>query len=364
MSSAKDCKLNWVEIFTELQKELRDGAYPKGVPLPSEEAMVRKYGVSRITAVRVMDELRKRGLVYRKRGSGTFATRMARSEAGRIGLILPSLSFSEIFPQICQALMHFAQQDGYSLVLGDITSSNPNKRAHEACNVARRFAEEGVAGVIFQPFAFLSKSERVTKEILTFLSDSNIPVVLIDRNTEAGVAASAYDFVGIDNLNAGRELGMHLAAQGVKRACFLMRPNCASVIRDRYDGVKSALGGCMAKSSIIVAEPDDRKTLRPLFAKKNRPDAVVCESDYVAAQFNNTLASFGLSVPDDILLAGFDDVRCAVSATPNLTTIHQPCDDIARMAYQALRERMRDATLPVRRILLPAPLVVRDSTRK
>lgn len=143
-----------------------------------------------------------------------------------------------------------------------------------------------------------------------------------------------------------------------------MRPNCASVIRDRYDGVKNALGDCMAKSSIIVADPDDRKALRPLFAKKNRPDAIVCESDYVAAQLNNTLASFGLSVPDDILLAGFDDVRCAVSATPNLTTIHQPCDDIARMAYQALRERMRDATLPVRRILLPAPLVVRDSTRK
>jgi LacI family transcriptional regulator len=143
-----------------------------------------------------------------------------------------------------------------------------------------------------------------------------------------------------------------------------MRPNCASVIRDRYDGVKSALGACMARKSVIVANPDDRKVLRPWFSKRDRPDAVVCESDYVAAQLNNTLASFGLSVPDDILLAGFDDVRCAVSATPNLTTIHQPCDDIARMAYQTLRERMRDASLPVRHILLPAPLVIRDSTRR
>jgi LacI family transcriptional regulator len=364
MSLDRDKKLKWAEIFAKLQKELRDGAYPRGMPLPSEEALVRKYGVSRITAVRVMEELRKRGLVYRKRGSGTFATRTARMEAGRIGLILPSLSFGEIFPQICQALMHFAQQDGYSLVLGDITSSNPRTRAREAINVVRRFAEEGVVGVIFQPFAFLPNPERVTKEILSFLRDSDIPVVLIDRNTEAGVAASAYDFVGIDNLNAGRELGMHLARQGVRRACFLMRPNCASVIRDRYDGVKSALGACMAKNGVIVADPDDRKALRPFFSKRDRPDAVVCESDYVAAQLNNTLASFGLSVPDDILLTGFDDVRCAVSATPNLTTIHQPCDDIARMAYRTLRERMRDATLPVCRILLPAPLVIRDSTRR
>jgi len=41
--------------------------YPRGVPLPSEESLVRKYNVSRITAVRAMDELVKCGLVYRMR---------------------------------------------------------------------------------------------------------------------------------------------------------------------------------------------------------------------------------------------------------------------------------------------------------
>ena len=126
----------------------------------------------------------------------------------------------------------------------------------------------------------------------------------------------------------------------------------------------SALGERAVRNAVIVAEPDDRKALEPLFAKKGRPDAVVCESDYVAAQFNNTLASFGLSAPKDVMLAGFDDVRCAISATPNLTTVRQPCADIARMAYQTLRERMRDATLPSRRILLTAPLVIRESTRR
>ena len=56
------------QIFEELRKGVRDGLYPSGVPLPSEEALVRKYKVSRITAVRAMDELVKCGLVYRKRG--------------------------------------------------------------------------------------------------------------------------------------------------------------------------------------------------------------------------------------------------------------------------------------------------------
>ena len=70
-----------------------------------------------------------------------------------------------------------------------------------------------------------------------------------------------------------------------------------------------------------------------------------------------------MSVPKDVRLAGFDDVRCAVLMPPNLPTVHQPCEATPRMSYPALRERMRDPPLPSRRPLLPAPLVVRDSTR-
>lgn len=355
-------KSKWMEIFEFLQKSVRNGDYPKNAPLPSENALMKKFGVSRITAARAMDELCRRGIVFRKRGSGTFATGVTCQTAGQIGLILPGMSFGEIFPVICQSLMRFAQNDGYSIVLGDISSSRPSVRAREVCSVARQFVAQGIAGVIFQPLAFLRTPERVTKEILTQFREAGIPVVLIDRDT--GQTGGDCDFVGIDNLNAGRSLGVHLAERGAKRIHFLMRPKCASVIRDRRDGVLSALAERGMKADVIVAEPDDQTVLRPLFGKrKGRPDAVICESDYVAAQLNNTLASFGLSVPKDVRVAGFDDLRCAVYATPNLTTVHQPCEDIARMAYQTLCERMRDRSLPVRRILLPAPLVIRESTR-
>ena len=118
----------WQEIFAKLQKDLRDGVYAQGEPLPSEGALMRKYNVSRITAVRAMNELVKKGLVYRKRGAGTFPTRMARIESGRLGLIMPSLSHGEIFPPICQALLRFARKDGFSFVFGDTPSDNPVAR--------------------------------------------------------------------------------------------------------------------------------------------------------------------------------------------------------------------------------------------
>ena len=98
------------------------------------------------------------------------------------------------------------------------------------------------------------------------------------------------------------------------------------------------------------------------FKTRPRPDAVICESDQVAMLLWNTLRKFGLGVPEDVMLAGFDDVQYAMLMSPPLTTVHQPCADIAKIAYRTLRERISDADLPPRRILLPAPLVVRDST--
>ena len=220
--------------------------------------------------------------------------------------------------------------------------------------------KQGVSGVIFQPLAFLKTPERVTKEIVTLSHKAKIPVVLVDR--DISVRDIPHDFVSIDNMGAGRAIGEHLLDCGAKRIHFLMRPNCASVIRARLEGVQSALGEVGRRDRIIVAEPDDSAALRPWFSRRNRPDAVVCESDYVAAQFRNTLLKFGLSVPEDVMLVGFDDVRCAVSATPPLTTVHQPCEDIALMAYRSLRERIVEPDIVSRRILLDAPLVIREST--
>lgn len=74
-----------------------------------------------------------------------------------------------------------------------------------------------MAGVVFQPLAFLRTPERVTREILALFAAAGIPVVLVDHNTDVGDGRQKYDFVGIDNLEAGRSLGAQLLTQGAKR---------------------------------------------------------------------------------------------------------------------------------------------------
>ena len=78
----------------------------------------------------------------------------------------------------------------------------------------------------------------------------------------------------------------------------------------------------------------------------------------------NTLRRLGKNVPGDILITGVDDVQVAATSTPPLTTVHQPCKEIARTAVAAMLQRLRDPSLPPRQILLDAELIVRASTER
>ena len=302
-------------------------------------------------------------LVYRKRGAGTFATRTACSESGRIGLIMPSLSFGEIFPPICQALTRCAQQDGYSIVLGDISSPHPDRRAHEACKIARAFVKQRVAGVLFQPLAFLKTPERVTCEILALFRDAGIPVVLLDSDIVEAPQRSGYDLVSVNHFDAGRRMACHLREVGARRIAYLVQKDHAACVQERMLGVKTACEGLALAGKPLWADPEDRVTVGR-FLKRERPDAIACYNDRQAAVLIKTLAALGKRVPDDLLVAGFDNVNFARLSTPTLTTLGQPCTELAELAYEMLRVRIRTPETPVREVFLTAPLVVRESTMR
>ena len=81
-----------------------------------------------------------------------------------------------------------------------------------------------------------------------------------------------------------------------------------------------------------------------------------------AALLLQTLARLGLRVPQDVRVAGFDDVQCARLTIPPLTTMRQPCEAIGSTVVKLLIERIKDQTRPARTVLLDSPLVVREST--
>jgi len=350
-------------VVETLRKEILGGKWSSGhASFPSERALVRRFGVSRPTVSQALQELRGQGYLLRQQGRGTFLTRTAQKISGAIGLIVPGNCYAEIFPPICHEISRLAQERGMSVVLGDVSSSSAETRARQVVSIARRFAADRVAGIIYQPTELVAKVEDLNRDALKILDDAKVPVVVIDWDVVPSPLRSAYDLVGIDNFDAGRLLARHMVERGAKQLRFLIKPNSAYSIRKRVLGAKSCVP--YADKVEVTIDVSSKEDVSKLLKRRPRPDALICGNDTMAAHLLVTLRKLGVKVPDEVMVAGFDDVQHASLVVPSLTTIHQPCVEIARKAVDVLLTRIVNPTASVCAYYLPAPLVVRESTSR
>ena len=357
MSLAMDKSRKAVE---ELKAAILSGKFSSG-NFPSIAMIMARFGLARATAVKVRDELKSQRLIVGKVGKGTFITRRAMSR--KIGLIVPSIIGSEFFPVVVSETAKVIRENGYTLQFADFQlCASSAGLGDEVMAFVDGLIKDKVCGVIFQPLEFQPDAAEWNQKVLDRLVQARIPHVLLICDLDASGARSDCDLVGIDNIRAGRRLAEHLLSVGARRIEFVTRPNSGPAFMDRQYGIRSAVLERGGRFSVFRAEPDDVPAFRR-HLKRGRPEAIVCGSDTQAGIFRKTLETLGLAVPKDILLAGFNDLQIARILTPPLTTIHQPCRDLARVAFDTLMQRIEHPDRPAVAHLLDAPLVVRESTR-
>ena len=131
----------------------------------------------------------------------------------------------------------------------------------------------------------------------------------------------------------------------------------------RIAGVREALARHRIEPDpgwVRNGDPSDMKFVRGLTAG-SQADAFICANDYTAAVLLRSMQSLGMRAPKDFRVVGFDDVKYATLVSPPLTTVHQPCRDIAVIAFRTMLERLAEPSLPARSIYLTPHLVVRES---
>jgi DNA-binding LacI/PurR family transcriptional regulator len=188
-------------------------------------------------------------------------------------------------------------------------------------------------------------------------------VVLLDRDLQSFPNRSDFDLVGIDNLAGGYLLAEHLIKLGCRHLYFVARPHSAPTVDARIAGVREALVRHRLEVDpqwLRLGDPADLKFARGLVAAK-QADAFTCANDHTAAVLLRSLEIVGVKVPRAVRVVGFDDAKYATLVSPALTTIHQPCRDIATLAFRAMLERTAEPALPARHFLLTPRLVVRES---
>lgn len=352
-------------IFLALRHDIAEEKFSEDDPLPSLRTLAAEYGVSVYVVRQAMEELERRNLVESRRGSGTYVTK--RGKARRIGIIIPGLAYSAFFRPFADRMIDLCQKGGYRPLLKDDYSRDPRKRAKEVLSFVRELIREGAAGVVFHPLEHFPAAGYANARIAAALDRAGIPLVLVDSDIVAPPARSRYDVVAINNHDAGVRVAEHLLSQGVREIRFLLGKDADWNIRMRLRGVVGAVtmhGGAWLPDNVIECDPADEKVIRRLFARRPKPEAIVCRGDATATVLLRTLKRIGKRVPEDVMLVGFDDVEGAVRLDPPLTTIRQPSEAIAAAAFRALVGRIAVPSVPPCEIYLPAPLVVRASTRR
>ncbi|GAB2904516.1 LacI family DNA-binding transcriptional regulator [Uliginosibacterium flavum] len=251
------------------------------------------------------------------------------------------------FANIIKGANRVALEHDYNLLVVDVQE----RAAHE------RHLLEALSGRVDG----LIVSSRLPDESLLWLSELGKPVVFFGRRDAPGIRC-----VRSDGQRAAYMLGRHLVETGRKRITYLGFP-VARWDAERLAGLSEALAesGLTPKThsvSLPTMEGGQCEASRLLLTTL-RPDAVVCYNDLIAIGLMHEAQSLGIKVPNDVAIAGFDDIPVAAFMQPALTTVNMRSEEQGEAAMQLLLEAV-SGSQDASDVLLEPRLVPRASTAR
>jgi LacI family transcriptional regulator, galactose operon repressor len=200
---------------------------------------------------------------------------------------------------------------------------------------------------------------------LVALQESGFPFVVVDPREKVPrdiAAVSAAHFAG------ARSLTGHLVELGHRRIGLLAGPDNWLASTARRAGHVSALAdaGVLPDPALTLpGEPTVRfgyQAAHRLLDRPQRPTALLGFNDKAASGALAAAAERGLRVPEDLSIAGFDDIDLAQATRPTLTTVRQPLQEMGRMAVSLLLRLLDRHRLDALHVELATELIVRGST--
>jgi DNA-binding LacI/PurR family transcriptional regulator len=209
-------------------------------------------------------------------------------------------------------------------------------------------------------------------EFLRELDAQGIPMVTVGRELEG----MQVDCVTADHYKGGFDVTMHLIELGHRRIGFVGIAAVDAPALRRYQGYRAAL----EKAGLSVGEEytvgprhapsfatqdDGYEGMMRLAQLDEPPTAVLARNDSAAIGVLRAAHTLGMKVPDDLSVAGFDNIPLAAFWTPALTTVAQPIREQGKMAAQLLLDKIEGTSSAAGKTrTMECELVVRESTGK
>ena len=201
-------------------------------------------------------------------------------------------------------------------------------------------------------------------KIVRAISATDTPFVRMSP----GQANGKHYAVAMNDREVSAEMTRYLASLGHTRIAFLTGHPLHKAVQNRFEGYKDGLRESeLPFSEELVAAGDNslgsgERCAAELLGREQRPTAIFAANDDMAAGVVRVADRLGIRVPEQLSVAGCDDISLAQQIYPALTTIRQPLAAMAESAATALITHSREISTLRGNEIIPATLQIRDST--
>lgn len=311
-------------------------------PMTVSRALNNSKEISEKTKDRILKVCDEMG--YRPNSA---ARSLVSNKTNMIGLIIPDIT-NQYYSYVSKGVSSYLEEQGYGLILCNSDRNRENEKRYMDFLTQRR-----VDGIILIPLS--SKYEDY--KILT----NAVPIVQVD-NYINGLEAS---FIGNDNYEGSRKIVSHMVRQGYKRIGFILSTKSSTASNERFKGYRDILsenGLCIDKDIIIHTNAtfDEGFASTEILLKK-RVDSIFAINDTVALGVIKYCYNNGIKLPQDLGVAGYDDIEQASMLPVPLTTVRQRKLTLGRAAASVLIEEINNSTAIKQKVILQPELIIRKS---
>jgi LacI family transcriptional regulator len=307
---------------------------------------------SRFVAAETKERVEKaiRALNYRPHG---VARSLRRSRTATIGVMISDIA-NPFFADLVLGVEDVIHRDAgnYNFILCNTEENSEKERMY-----LEVLSEKRVDGLI------LASAGGNVEPILKLVAEG-LPLVCVDREVDEVEA----DTIVIDNYAAALSLVRHLIAVKRRRIAALRAHLNAKSIEQRVAGYRGALAEASlapwpSEESVAESTVDDAcRAARALLTVSVPPDAIFCTNNFMTLGAMRAVAELGLRCPEDVAVAGIDDLPWTAGFRPRLTVVAQPARDMGREAAMVLLDRIAKRRVePPAHIIFPTELHVRES---
>jgi LacI family transcriptional regulator len=286
------------------------------------------------------------------RGARTLASK----SSGNIGFIVSDDHFTHVEPfytKIFLGTEFEARAHDYYVLLTTVAKS------FKKSLVPRFLLERNVDGVII--------AGKVNEELIDYIDKLGLPIILVDYMLKRKRLSS----VLIDNRRGARDIMNHLIAAGRKDIAFIGGDIHHSSIAERFDEYKDSLTENNLQYQPLLVVTDERDTrvhngynaIERLLKSGRKPTAVFAANDAMAIGCLRYLKAVGVKIPDEIAIAGFDDIEMGSHIEPRLTTVRVFKEEMGKLAVKLLVEGIKSERDTVTTVHVPVELIVRQSSQ-